>query len=86
MKRKFPFLCRFTFLFYNERQLNILKLTIFSTGNIALHKPAYQQHPVPDDDLRDASNAVDGRKSNLRLWGGQCAVSNLETMPPGGWT
>nr|XP_034321489.1 multiple epidermal growth factor-like domains protein 10 isoform X2 [Crassostrea gigas] len=42
--------------------------------NVALNKPAYQQYSL-DIDTSDASNAVDGRKSDLRGWGGQCAVS-----------
>uniref|UniRef100_K1QV60 Uncharacterized protein n=1 Tax=Magallana gigas TaxID=29159 RepID=K1QV60_MAGGI len=44
--------------------------------NVALNKPAYQQNQwKPDDDTYDASNAVDGRKSDLTWNGGQCAVS-----------
>lgn len=44
--------------------------------NVALNKPAYQQFPYrPDDDIYDASNAVDGRKSDLSWDGGQCALS-----------
>ncbi|XP_065942297.1 uncharacterized protein [Magallana gigas] len=44
--------------------------------NIAVNKPAYQQYTrVPGDGRYDASNAVDGRKSDLRWNGGQCAVS-----------
>lgn len=46
------------------------------TVNIALNKPAYLQYQYrPDDKIYDASNAVDGRKSDLRLGGGQCASS-----------
>lgn len=46
------------------------------TVNAALNKPAYQQYPLrPGDDRYDASNAVDGRKSNLSFDGGQCTVS-----------
>eukprot|EP00105_Crassostrea_gigas_P027518 XP_011448878.1 PREDICTED: uncharacterized protein LOC105343278 [Crassostrea gigas] len=45
--------------------------------NVALNKPAYQQYPFSQsDDLFDASNAVDGRKSDLSHSGGQCAVSD----------
>ncbi|XP_052682127.1 multiple epidermal growth factor-like domains protein 6 [Crassostrea angulata] len=43
--------------------------------NIALNKPAYQQFPALGDDTIDASNAVDGRKSDLSERGGQCAGS-----------
>nr|XP_022307675.1 uncharacterized protein LOC111113676 [Crassostrea virginica] len=48
--------------------------------NIALHKPAYQEHPyVPNGpivkELIQASNAVDGHKSNRSIWGGQCVIS-----------
>ncbi|XP_065928041.1 multiple epidermal growth factor-like domains protein 10 [Magallana gigas] len=44
--------------------------------NVALNKPAHQLYPYRSgDDRCDASNAVDGRKSDLNLWGGQCAVS-----------
>ncbi|XP_052695888.1 uncharacterized protein LOC128174360 [Crassostrea angulata] len=45
--------------------------------NVALKKQAYQQYPyIPDaKETYDASNAVDGRKSNLDMSGGQCAVS-----------
>nr|XP_034318893.1 multiple epidermal growth factor-like domains protein 10 isoform X3 [Crassostrea gigas] len=52
---------------------------IFANGyvNVALNKPAYQQYPCSaGDDTYDASNAVDGRKSDLYYDGGQCAVSN----------
>lgn len=44
--------------------------------NIALQKPAYQQYPYRIGNTTfDASNAVDGHKSNMALDGGQCAVS-----------
>ncbi|XP_065928468.1 multiple epidermal growth factor-like domains protein 11 isoform X5 [Magallana gigas] len=44
--------------------------------NVALNKPAYLQYPwYSYSDTYDASNAVDGRKSNLSWYGGQCAVS-----------
>uniref|UniRef100_K1QLN4 Scavenger receptor class F member 2 n=1 Tax=Magallana gigas TaxID=29159 RepID=K1QLN4_MAGGI len=48
----------------------------FANGyvNIALYKPAYQ-HNAEAGDTFNASNAVDGRKSNLSVDGGQCAVS-----------
>uniref|UniRef100_K1RQK3 Multiple epidermal growth factor-like domains 10 n=1 Tax=Magallana gigas TaxID=29159 RepID=K1RQK3_MAGGI len=47
--------------------------------NVALNKPAYLQYPFsPGNDQFDASNAVDGRKSDLSLNGGQCAVSEWE--------
>ncbi|XP_056003598.1 receptor-type tyrosine-protein phosphatase kappa-like [Ostrea edulis] len=45
--------------------------------NIALNKPAWQLHQYgPGNDIFNASNAVDGFKSNLTAWGGQCAISN----------
>ncbi|XP_065943730.1 uncharacterized protein [Magallana gigas] len=49
----------------------------FANGyvNVALNKPAYQQNAYRGNDPYDASNAVDGRKSDLRWDGGQCAVS-----------
>lgn len=44
--------------------------------NVALYKPAYQKHPAyPGYDEYDASNAVDGLRSDLRWDGGQCVVS-----------
>lgn len=46
------------------------------TANIAVNKPAYLQYQYrPGDKIYDASNAVDGRKLDLRLGGGQCASS-----------
>uniref|UniRef100_A0A8W8NTN0 Scavenger receptor class F member 2 n=1 Tax=Magallana gigas TaxID=29159 RepID=A0A8W8NTN0_MAGGI len=49
---------------------------VFANGyvNVALNKPAYQQYQIPWHTY-DASNAVDGLKSDLRYVGGQCAVS-----------
>lgn len=44
--------------------------------NVALNKPAYQQNPFKQNDSTgDASNAVDGQKSDLTRNGGQCVVS-----------
>ncbi|XP_078329819.1 uncharacterized protein LOC144624233 [Crassostrea virginica] len=45
--------------------------------NLALNKPAYQEYPYTglSLDFTDASNAVDGLKSNLNVWGKQCVVS-----------
>lgn len=51
---------------------------VLLTVNIALYKPAYQQHPwIPGDETYDVSNAVDGLTLDLRGTGGQCAVSEV---------
>lgn len=54
--------------------------TIFYTFtyivNVALNKPAHQHNSYREGNaLYDASNAVDGLKSNLRYDGGQCTLS-----------
>lgn len=44
--------------------------------NIALYKPTYQRHPYSKNDARsDASNAVDGYKSDLSVFGDECVES-----------
>lgn len=49
---------------------------IIITVNVALNKPAYQENPFKQNDsIGDASNAVDGQKSDLTRNGGQCVVS-----------
>ena len=52
---------------------------IFFPENLALNKPAYQQHPysgpIPSH-LTEASNAVDRLYENLSVWGGQCVYSD----------
>lgn len=46
------------------------------TVNVAFNKPAYMQYQYkPGDNRYDASNAVDGQKSNLSFSGGQCSSS-----------
>lgn len=66
----------FFFTFY----ILIWKLIII-TVNVALNKPAYQQNPLkPDYSTGDASNAVDGQKSDLTRNGGQCVVSTNEEI------
>lgn len=49
------------------------------TENIALQKPSYQRHRYENiqEALTKASNAVDGEKSNLSVWGGQCVISDI---------
>lgn len=49
---------------------------IIVTVNVALNKPAYQKNPLKQNySIGDASNAVDGQKSDLTRNGGQCVVS-----------
>ena len=49
----------------------------FLSENIALNKPAYQENRYAElsEALTQASNAVDGLKKNLSVWGGQCVIS-----------
>lgn len=52
---------------------------VISTENIALNKMAHQQFPyIQGDAMFEASNAVDGHKSNLSVWGGQCTRSRSQ--------
>ncbi|XP_052695871.1 uncharacterized protein LOC128174341 [Crassostrea angulata] len=54
--------------------------------NVALNKPAYQQYPKDEgEDIFDASNAVDGRKSDLSFYGGQCAISDDDRQTATWW-
>lgn len=54
--------------------------------NVAFNKPAYQKYPMsPGNGTFDASNALDGRKSDLSSWGGQCAVSALARTTATWW-
>lgn len=48
--------------------------------NVALHKNAWQLHPYESPYYKvslNASNAVDGLKTNLSFFGGQCTQSGL---------
>ncbi|XP_078327339.1 uncharacterized protein LOC111113019 isoform X1 [Crassostrea virginica] len=55
----------------------------FAYENVALNKPAYQENRYTglSETLTQAINAVDGLKTNLSVWGGQCVISgnNLKT-------
>ena len=55
--------------------------------NIALRKPAYQQNQDIryNASLTEASNAVDGLKSDLSSWGGQCAYSGFYKQTATWW-
>ena len=61
----------------------------FFPENIALKKPAYQQYPYtgpgPANHLMEASNAVDGLKTNLSIWGGQCVLSDNDKQTATWW-
>ena len=52
-------------------------LFVHVSDNIALYRPAYQQYQYPGvpGNLTEASNGVDGLKSNLDFPGGQCFIS-----------
>ena len=47
----------------------------FGLENVALHKPAWQKYPYVNNAF-GASLAVDGRKTNLNEYGGQCVASS----------
>ncbi|XP_062589111.1 uncharacterized protein LOC134250777, partial [Saccostrea cucullata] len=48
----------------------------YGYDNVALKKQTWQASPyIVNDDRFDSSNAVDGLKSKLGAWGGECVVS-----------
>lgn len=54
--------------------------------NIALNKPAHQLNQYNAGDTKfDASNAVDGSKSDLSANGGQCVISVNEKQTATWW-
>ena len=50
----------------------------FGLENVALHKPAWQKHPYLNN-AYNASLAVDGRKTNLYEYGGECVASSYDS-------
>lgn len=67
---------KYDYMYYFKWCKRFYSWIFFLTENVALHKIAYQTNPYrKDNDSFDASNAVDGLKSNLHWSGGQCAVS-----------
>lgn len=65
------------FIFKDILFLHFISHCSCFTVNVALNKPAYQQNAYlgGGDDKFDASNAVDGRKSDLSWDGCQCVLS-----------
>lgn len=64
----------------------------FSLENIARGKQAHQDYPygggsnaVITQELIQASNAVDGLKSNLSFWSGQCVASENKEQTATWW-
>nr|XP_022305265.1 uncharacterized protein LOC111112173 isoform X4 [Crassostrea virginica] len=73
------------------RPIILLSVLIFrllsAYENIALNKPAYQQYPYTGDKSMtgNATNAVDGLKSDRSAWGGQCVVSEKRKQSATWW-
>ncbi|XP_078330543.1 uncharacterized protein LOC111113024 [Crassostrea virginica] len=68
------------------RSFDTLHFPFFS-DNIALRKPTYQENPYQglSEALTQASNAVDGLKTNLSFWGGQCVISDVDKKTATWW-
>ena len=66
---------------------NVLILIYSTTDNVAFNKPAYQQYRYTglNVSLTQARNAVDGLKSDLEVWGGQCVISEDKKQTATWW-
>nr|XP_022305574.1 receptor-type tyrosine-protein phosphatase alpha-like isoform X2 [Crassostrea virginica] len=65
-------------------------VSCFAYENIALDKPTHQDFPygtnkIITEELIQASNAVDGLKSNLSVWSGQCVISANQKQTATWW-
>lgn len=69
------------YLKYNTENISLVFIV-----NVATNKPAYLKNQYrPGDHRYDASNAVDGKKSDLRFVGGQCASSVIGNQTATWW-
>ena len=64
-----------------------LSLSWFFIDNIAFKKSAYQQERYTGfaENYTGANNSVDGLKSDLSLWGGQCTLSQNNRRTASWW-
>ena len=80
---------------YNQTKLNVHCYSLFNVliliysmaDNVALNKPTHQQYRYIglDASLTQASNAVDGLKSDFEVWGGQCVISENDKQTATWW-
>ena len=55
--------------------------------NLAFNKPTYQEYRYMgvSENMTQSSNAVDGLKSNLSVWGEQCVISDVHKRTATWW-
>ena len=63
------------------------KTFLFFVDNLAFNKPTYQQYRYKGlfENITGASNAVDGLRSNLSVFAGQCVISEERVFNATWW-
>lgn len=65
----------------------IIQILFWFLENLAFKKETFQQYRYTglSKDLTQSSNAVDGLKSDLEVWGGQCVISANDARTATWW-